>query len=226
MPQFYELKDRWPAYMDAVSAAGGIPFMFPLTAEPEDLAVLVGLCDGLLFTGGEDVDPAMYHAEKSDKCGALSPERDAAETAVFSLAQQQDKPMIGICRGSQIINVLLGGTLYQDLPAEHPSEIAHFQCPDDEGPTHTVTALPDTPLRRLAGAETIHVNSFHHQAVKTLGSGLVPMAEAPDGLTEAFYHPGKRFLAGLQWHPEMTVSEDAVSLKLFQAFVEACGSRS
>lgn len=219
-----ERESLWmlPGYFDGIRAAGGIPVMLPLEAEKEAIRQLVGLCGGLLFTGGHDVDPALYGAERQTVCGPSCPARDRLEREAFSLAWEQDLPVLGICRGIQLINVLLGGTLYQDLPAEHPGGVEHHMAPPYDRACHSVELSAGGPLAALLGRERLEVNSYHHQAVRDLAPALRPMAKAPDDLVEAVWAPEKRFVWAVQWHPEFSFRTDAASLRLFEAFVEHC----
>lgn len=210
-----------PGYMEGIEAAGGIPVMLPMTADDGILEELVGTLDGFLLTGGQDVDPALYGAVKSPTCGETCPARDAMEPKLLTLALDADKPVFGICRGIQLLNVCLGGTLYQDLPAEHGSTVDHHMTPPYDRAVHEVTILAGTPLAALLGKMRLGVNSYHHQAVKTLAPALRPMALADDGLVEAAYLPGKRFCMAVQWHPEFSYKTDADSHALLAAFVRA-----
>ena len=212
-----------PGYMDGVTAAGGLPVMLPLTDDEGALMQLCGLCDGFLLTGGHDVSPEFYGQQRLPECGATCPRRDRMEAAVLRLAMERDKPVLGICRGIQFVNAALGGTLWQDLPTQHPSDVVHQQKPPYDVPAHDVDILPDTPLAGLLGAGCLSVNSYHHQAVRDLAGPLRPMALAPDGLVEAVWYPGHRFLWAVQWHPEFAWKSDAAALKIFEAFVGACG---
>ena len=211
-----------PGYMKGVSMAGGLPVMLPLTADEDELADIASMCDGLLLTGGPDVEPAMYGQETLPVGVVTCPPRDAMESRLYPLFMAQDKPVFGICRGIQMLNVLCGGTLYQDIPAQHPSEIAHHQQAEREARTHEVRVLPSTPLREIAGQDVIRVNSFHHEAIDRLGEGLAPMGVSPDGLIEAVWMPERRFVWGVQWHPEYLWPTDAAAAGLFRAFVDAC----
>lgn len=227
IPLFDETKDSiWmlPGYMDGIRLAGGLPIILPLKADMEDITQLCGICDGFLFTGGHDVDPAMYGAVKSDKCGVSNHDRDALEKKVFDYALIADLPVLGICRGIQLINVLCGGTLYQDLPTEHNStvKVDHHMSPPYDVPCHEVTILEDTPLFKELDSLTLSVNSYHHQAVKDLAPSLLPMAVSEDGLIEALYMPGKKFIQAVQWHPEFNFHRDESSRRLFNSFVNAC----
>ena len=213
-----------PGYMEGIANAGGLPIMLPLNDDGADLAQLCGMCDGILLTGGHDVSPEVYGAEKLDVCAACSPERDRMETKLLRYALDADKPILGICRGIQFLNAALGGTLYQDLPTQHPSDISHRQTAHYDVPTHAVSILPGTPLAEVLQADTLMVNSYHHQAICDLATPLTAMAISPDGLVEAAHHPGHRFVWGVQWHPEFAWKSDPAARAIFKAFVEACGN--
>lgn len=224
MPLWDEEKDSiWmlPGYLDGIRQAGGLPVIFPLTAEEPELVQLAGLCGGFLFTGGQDVSPALYHEEPPAGLASACEARDRMEAVVLKRAMEADKPVLGICRGLQFINAALGGSLYQDIPTQRPSPVEHHQTAPYDRPIHSVRVEPDSPLYRRLGEAQLQVNSYHHQAVKTLAPGLKAMAAAPDGLTEALYHPQQRFLWGVQWHPEFLWHTDPFSRSIFRAFVEA-----
>ena len=197
-----------PGYMRGVEQAGGLPIMLPLTDDDAALRQLADTCDGFLLTGGQDVSPALYGAAPAPACGETCPARDAMETKLLALALEQDKPVLGICRGIQFLNIYLGGTLYQDLPYD--------------APVHSVTLVPARPLYQLLGKCELAVNSLHHQAIKTLAPGLAAMAVSEDGLTEAVCLPDKRFVWAVQWHPEFSFRVNEDSRKIFKAFVGAC----
>lgn len=218
-----EKESYWmlPGYMKGIEQAGGVPVMLPLTSDGEALGQLADALDGFLFTGGQDVSPSVYHAPRSELCGECCPMRDGMETLLLSLALERDKPVLGICRGIQFINAALGGSLYQDLPAEHPSGVRHHQSPPYDRPAHTVSLTADTPLRRLLEKDVLSVNSYHHQAVKALAPKLRPMAYSEDGLVEAVWLPTARFVWAVQWHPEFSYLTDADSRKILGHFVEA-----
>ena len=211
-----------PGYLDSVTAAGGLPLMLPLTADPARLEQLAETLDGFVFTGGQDIDPALYHQPRHPGCGDPCPGRDAMEARLFPLVEARRKPILGICRGLQILNVLRGGTLYQDLPAQHPSEVCHRQAPPYDRPSHTVQILADTPLARLLKTEALPVNSCHHQAIQAPAPGLLPMALSPDGLIEAVCDPAYPFLWAVQWHPEFSYRTDEASRKIFAEFLAHC----
>lgn len=227
IPLYDEEKESiWmlPGYLDGLYEAGAIPMTLPLRIGLEELWQLDGQLDGYLFTGGHDVDPKLYGAERSEHCGAVCRERDRLEAMVEDLAWQQDKPVLGICRGIQLLNVLHGGTLYQDLETELPWSRAtgHHMEPPYDRPVHEVEIEQDSPLFRLLGKSRLGVNSYHHQGIRTLGHGLQVMARAEDGLAEGIWAPGKTFFWAIQWHPEFSYQADPDERKIFQAFVEAC----
>ena len=203
-----ERKSVWmlPDYLDGIKAAGGLPVILPLKMAEEDADRIVETCDGFLFTGGQDVGSC--------------PERDKLETLLLSKALQSEKAILGICRGLQFINVFLGGTLWQDLPSQHPSEIVHRQGKPYNAPTHKVVLNGD--LRTLLGKDNIEVNTLHHQAIKDLGEGLTLMAVAPDDIIEAARMEGKRFVWGVQWHPEYMFKTDPNGLAIFSCFIRHC----
>ena len=210
-----------PGYLEGLEEAGAIPIILPLAADGADIAQLADLCDGFLFTGGQDVAPQLYGEAMKPTCGELCPARDTLEQELLNRALEQDKPILGICRGLQILNVTLGGTLYQDLPTEHPSEISHSMKPPYDRAAHTVRILPDTPLAALLQKQELGVNSCHHQAIRSLAPSLVEMARSTDDLIEAMYLPGKTFVWGVQWHPELSFRTDEDSRKMFMALVTA-----
>ncbi|MCD7814984.1 MAG: gamma-glutamyl-gamma-aminobutyrate hydrolase family protein [Lachnospiraceae bacterium] len=208
-----------PGYMDGIRDAGAIPVILPLSGTPEDVLEIFELCDGLLMTGGHDVSPALYHQEKKESCGLTCPARDQMERILYENALANEKPVLGICRGIQLINVLQGGTLYQDLPTEYKSTVEHHMKPPYTNIAHTVQIRKDSPLYDLLGIETLGVNSYHHQAVKELGTDLEVMAESEDGLVEAVCHSRHRFVWAVQWHPEFDYHVNPVSKRIFEAFI-------
>lgn len=225
MPLYDKEKDSYwmlPGYLQALERCGALPLMLPLTESEEELAQCLELCDGLLFTGGQDVSPAVYGEAALPCCGETCPARDAMERFLLRAALERDLPVFGICRGAQFFNALLGGTLYQDLGEQHPGEVCHRMRPPYDGVAHTVRLLPGTPLAAWLGRETLPVNSCHHQGIRTVAPGLKPMAVAPDGLVEGIYLPGKRFAMAVQWHPEFSFRVSADSVCILQHFVDAC----
>ncbi|MCD8035924.1 MAG: gamma-glutamyl-gamma-aminobutyrate hydrolase family protein [Clostridiales bacterium] len=224
MPLYDETKESiWmlPGYMDGIYEAGGIPVILPFGINAEDLAKIDETIDGYLFTGGHDINPKLY-SEENRSCGVTLENRDSLEKLVFEKAYAEDKPILGICRGLQIINVFLGGTLYQDLPTERPTNIHHVMTKPYDGTAHYVDIVKGSKLHDLLGRDTLGVNSLHHQAVKELAPKLAVMAASEDELIEAFEEPAKRYLWAVQWHPEFSYKTDESSRKIFKSFVEAC----
>ncbi len=222
VPLFDEDRDSYwmvPGYMKGIEEAGGIPVMLPLTTDEEDIRTFAETFDGFLFTGGQDVNPAVYGEKAESVCGKPCDERDQMEKLLFAEILGLDKPVFGICRGIQLFNTLLGGTLYQDLPSQRHSDINHKQKPPYDQPVHLVTIEKEGPLYSIFHAETLPVNSYHHQAIKILSDQLVCAAKAEDGLIEAVYMPGKRWVIAVQWHPEFIFHRDPAHFKLFQEFV-------
>ena len=211
-----------PGYMQGVEQAGGVPIMLPLTADAAALRRRRGAVQGRGNILPARQQKAIAGIGQLPQCGETCPVRDAMEARLLDLALAADKPVLGICRGIQFLNVHLGGTLYQDLPAEHPSAANHHQTPPYDAPVHSVTLTAGSPLWALLGKDTLAVNSLHHQAIKTLAPGLAAMAVSEDGLTEAVCLPDKRFVWAVQWHPEFSFRVNEDSRKIFKAFVGAC----
>ena len=213
-----------PGYLDGIAAAGGIPVVLPLTEEEQVLGQLANDVDGFLMTGGQDVSPALYGEERLDSCGETLPVRDGMESRIFQLCLERDVPVLGICRGIQLMNVLLGGTLYQDLPSQHPTETEHHMSPPYDRPVHQVEICKGTPLFDLIQTERMDVNSYHHQAVRDKAPALQTMAVSEDGLIEAVCLPERPFVWAVQWHPELSWRTDEKSRRIFEAFVGRCAS--
>ena len=210
-----------PGYMEGIIEQGGIPVMLPVTKDKETLKQLVECYDGFVFTGGHDINPDLYHEEIVMECGEICDERDTMESLLLPLVYQANKPALGICRGLQLFNVCLGGTLYQDLNTMHPSNLEHRQPDKYHQPIHEVTLIKDTPLYDLLNKEVIGINSLHHQAIKDLSPMLKPMAITSDNLIEAVYDPSKKYFMAVQWHPEFSYLINDDSKKIFKSFVAA-----
>lgn len=211
-----------PEYMDRITQAGGIPVILPLRGSEQDILQATVMCDGILLTGGHDINPASYGAEKKSGCGTICDERDFMEQIVYRTALQEDKPVLGICRGIQMINVMQGGTLYQDLPSEYGTEVIHHMKHPYDAVAHEVTIERNTPLYDLLGVDHMGVNSLHHQAIHKLGIDLQVMAVSSDGIVEAVCHMRHRFVWGVQWHPELTKRDAVFSRALFSKFIKTC----
>lgn len=225
IPLYDENKESYwmlPGYMKLIEDCGGVPVMLPLTDNSSELEVLLEKCDGFLLTGGNDLDPKNYGEENSGKCGYICSERDSMEFKLMKRAVQQDKAILGICRGHQLINVFFGGSLYQDIPIEHPSDIVHHMDAPYDRAQHTVNISRDSILFDVLGVEHYAVNSCHHQGIKALAPGLQAIATADDGMIEAVCMPDKKFIVGVQWHPEFFYNNEFGSVKIIDSFVKAC----
>ena len=222
MPLWDEAKKSvWihSGYIDGVVRAGGVPVLLPLTEDEDVFCRALEVCDGFLITGGQDVSPELYG--ETAKTGNIDTclLRDKLETRGIKIALERDMALLGICRGLQFLNVSLGGTLYQDIPSEVGGALVHLHTPPEEPVSHDVIIEPDTPLFSVLKKDRLSVNSFHHQGVRELPPVLKCMARATDGVLEAAYMPGKRFVWGVQWHPEMSFRTDENSVRIFEAFV-------
>ncbi|WP_018132980.1 gamma-glutamyl-gamma-aminobutyrate hydrolase family protein [Effusibacillus pohliae] len=206
-------------YHRAIVAAGGLPLVLPLT-DPDSFSRLIDLCDGVIFSGGEDVDPQQYGAEPQQHLGPIHPQRDRVEVAAVRYTIGAGKPLLAICRGAQVLNVALGGTLYQDLPSEYPGALQHSQKAARGVDTHWVELAEGSYLHRIFGQTQIRVNSLHHQAIRQAAAGLVVTGTASDGVIEAVEAPGCVFTIGVQWHPESMAERDPLMQALFREFVD------
>ena len=214
-------------YVHALTRVGAIPWLIPLLGE--DTATLRGVyegLDGVFLPGGADIDPASYGAERQPTCDRSDPPRDRVELMLVQWAMEEGKPVLGVCRGLQLINLAAGGTLHQDLTNLKPDSIKHDYFPFRDGYArdhlaHSVRVVEGTRLHRLAGVTELPVNSMHHQGIDKLGAGLVASAIAPDGVIEGIESTDGHFLVGVQWHPEVFVDVDATMRRLFEAFIAA-----
>ena len=211
-------------YLDAILRAGGLPVLFPLTSDEMVLRTLLEQVDGLLLTGGVDIEPARYGEEKSPSCGPCSPERDAMEYPLCRTALEISMPILAICRGMQLLSCVLGSTLYQDLGTQFSSDIIHAQPQPPADLVHDVAICPDSLLASIIRKESLGVNSRHHQGVKVPGKDLTVCATATDGLIEGVELPGAPFVLGVQWHPETLSSRYPAHQQIFDAFVRACAT--
>jgi putative glutamine amidotransferase len=213
-------------YYYAAIGGGSVPVMIPLIADDlETLRSLYDRLDGILLAGGVDVDPANFGERPHPKLGNIDPARDTVELALARWALEDGKPLLGLCRGLQVINVALGGSLHQDLEAEYPKAIKHDYFPtsgfERDYLAHSVALKSGSRLERAFAAPSVTVNSMHHQGIKQLGNDLVATAFAPDGLVEAVEFADDRFLVGVQWHPEVLEDRDPRTLGLFRDFAAA-----
>ncbi|MCR4740182.1 MAG: gamma-glutamyl-gamma-aminobutyrate hydrolase family protein [Lachnospiraceae bacterium] len=225
IPLYDDEKDSFwmlPGYMKVLEKCGGLPVMLPLTGNEEELKDAFSLCDGILFTGGHDVSPAVYGESIKEYCGTICDTRDKMEGILLNLCLKEDKPFLGICRGIQFINAYLGGSLYQDLPAEYDTKTEHHMTPPYDRAVHKVEVLTGSRLADIIGEGVHEVNSYHHQAIKKLSPMVRKAAVSEDGLTEAIEIPDKKFALAIQWHPEFFYENNPDSIKLIQAFIDAC----
>ena len=207
------------SYFHAIRHFGGIPVLLPVMAEPDELDYLVSTLDGLVLTGGDDIDPALFGEAVLNDTVKLCPERDQAEYAVLKLADERNLPVLGICRGVQVMNVYYGGSLYQDIPAQIDGCLLHRM----EAPFHRTchSCIPEqgTPF---ASRESFGINSHHHQAIKDVAPGYRAMGRSEDGVIEAIYDPAHRFRWGVQWHPERIWDIENTSAWVFKTFIASC----
>jgi len=212
-------------YVEGVAEAGGVPVVLPPVAGARAAEDLLDGLDGLLLSGGSDLDPGYYGTEPVPELGVTMPERDAFEIALLEHALRRKIPILGICRGMQILNVALGGTLYQDLPSQmdHMVLLGHRQETPKWQPTHEVEVDGGSKVAEILGTDELKVNSYHHQAIKDLASGLVAVACSPDGVIEAVESSNlsKRWMIGVQWHAEAMRDAGPEHRNLFEAHISA-----
>jgi len=210
------------AYLYAVQQAGGVPVALAPQLSTASLGRLGSELDGLLLTGGGDVDPVLFEETPHHTLYDVAPTRDALETAAVDLALQRGLPVLAVCRGVQILNVALGGSLYQDVGTDPGTQIPHSQSESRDQPTHKVKVAPGSRLAAALGTDELEVNSMHHQAIRRLGRGLTAVAWAPDQIVEgAELDDPARFVIGVQWHPEELVGHSEPARRLFAALVAA-----
>jgi putative glutamine amidotransferase len=213
-------------YIDAVASAGGAPFLIPLVDDEEVMRALYERIDGLLLSGGGDIEPSRYGEEPIPELGSTDPLRDTVELWLARWAAADGKPILGICRGVQMLNVALGGTLYQDIPAQLDSELVHdssYTRQDWAYMAHDLRLDPNSKLAQFFGTTNFPTNSLHHQSLKALGSGIKAVGWAPDGVVEAVEGRNGHFMVGVQCHPEaLQGAADPRWRALFQGFVESC----
>ena len=209
-------------YIDSIYAAGGLPVNIPIISNESNYDNYIDMLDGLLFTGGNDIAPYYFGENPVRELNSMSSIRDEYEFSLFKTAYEKNMPIFGICRGIQLINVAMEGSLYQDIYSQCPGTLGHSpeHTASDEF-YHAVQIKKDTQLYEIFGEERIFTNSFHHQSVKQLGNNLIATAYSEDGIVEAIESTEDRFLLGVQWHPECMTKRHPMFLKLFRAFVEA-----
>lgn len=211
-----------PSYVEALASLGAIPLTLPSVTDDSLILDALSLCDGIILTGGPDVRPSLFGEEISPACGSISDERDAFELKLYKMALDADMPILGICRGAQVMNIGSGGNIYQDIYCDARTRLVHHTL-DGVKAYHTVT-LADSGLAERFGfsAPSFTVNSYHHQSVKALGESYAALAYSDDRLLEAIYMPSRKFVVGVQWHPEKVFDGGGDSARVLTAFVESC----
>jgi putative glutamine amidotransferase len=214
-------------YIRAIEDLGGIPIVLPLVADLGARRRLVRHIDGLLLTGsGPDLAPELYGERQRYTFHVMSQRRAAFELEIAHLAKAADLPVLGICGGMQSLNVAFGGSLYQDIDSQRPRALRHRQAAPATELSHPVKIAPKSLLHRIVKTGTLRVNSSHHQSVKAVAPSLTASAVAPDGIIEAIESPDRRFLLGIQWHPEFLFDRHQRHRRLFEAFLEAARRRN
>ena len=208
-------------YINAIEKADGVPIIIPVTTNEENIRVQISKMDGILLSGGVDVNPVIYNEEPREKLGTINTTLDEFNLIAVEIALELNKPILGICRGLQILNVALGGTLNQDLGYIDGSYIKHVQNAQPYAGTHTIKVSDESVLKNILG-EKVYVNSYHHQSIKDLGDGLKAIAYSNDGIIEAIEKQDSSFVIGVQWHPESMVNHSDKMLNLFRNFVNSC----
>lgn len=204
-------------YPDLVKAAGGYPVLLPITNQENIIRKYLEQVDGLVIVGGDDVDPALYGEKRKRGTGLIFKPRMEFEQKLYQEVKRLNLPILGICYGMQLINVLEGGTLFQDIRRDAKSKLSHRK---KSHPYHRIAISPDSRLRKVIGQSVTVVHSDHHQAISRVAPGFKPVAFAPDGVIEAIENRSRKILA-VQWHPERSFRH-AASLRLFRAFVNLC----
>jgi putative glutamine amidotransferase len=224
LPRSWVMNHRYHTALESVDA---LPWMVPLLPSEAALRAMYEHLDGVFLAGGIDMDPATYGAARHELSDRGDPDRDRVELLFARWAIEDGKPIFGVCRGMQVMNVALGGTLHQDCTTHWPDAIRHDYFPTHgfarDYLAHEATLAADSRVRNVFGADVIRINSMHHQGVERIGTGLRATAFAPDGLVEALEVPdAATFQVGVQWHPEMLIERDAGTRRLFRAFIDAC----
>ena len=213
-------------YITAVQRAGGLPLLFPLLDSEEAWKAMIDKVDGVIFSGGEDIDPKHFGEELHPDCGTIIPERDAQELFGYKYLLTTGKPFLAICRGIQLMNVAEGGTLYQDIPAQLPHITIRHSQPATADSAHQADILPGTLLHSLVGADRVPVNSRHHQVVKDVAPGLRVSALSEDGLVEGLEFENGYPGIGTQWHPENLSKRREDMQSLFNWLVAKAAGRA
>ncbi|MGE5220588.1 MAG: gamma-glutamyl-gamma-aminobutyrate hydrolase family protein [Chloroflexota bacterium] len=213
-------------YLRAIERAGAIPIVLPATRSKPAVRRLLGILSGLVVSGGNfDIHPHRYRERPIKELGAIKAERTAFELEITGAAVKRDLPVLGICGGAQVINVVLGGSLYQDISKQIPTARAHEGPNGEKAQDHPIHIAPGSRLFAIFGQGDLKVNTTHHQAVKQLGRGLIVNALADDGVIEGIESTEHRFVVGVQWHPEALAPRHKLQRRLFSSFVQICRQR-
>lgn len=209
------------AYLTSIELAGGIPICIPNATE-ENVEAVLNLVDGLVLIGGADIDPLLFNEEPHRHIGSVVRKRDDSDLLLMKAAYKRQMPVLGICRGQQIMNVAFGGTIIQDIPSQVENTILHKQ-PSKRGELAHTVAVKTPKFKEIFTEETFRVNTFHHQSVGKLGEGLLVSAVAKDGIIEGIEHESHPYCVAVQWHPEeLAPNGDVYAQRLFKSFIEAC----
>lgn len=209
--------------LNALTNSGAIPLMLPITGDDAMIDDYLNIVDGLYFSGGNDIDPLIFGEDPIKEIGGIDYSRDEFEIKLLRKAALKNMPILGICRGAQVINAALGGSLYQDIYAQREGTNGHSPKFSSGGYAHhRVKIEKDSRVYDILKTEEINVNSFHHQAVKRLAEGFKITAISEDGIIEAIESVNHSFLVGIQWHPEIMFERYPVFLKIFEALVNEC----
>lgn len=213
-----------PSYLDAITDAGGIPVILPIIDNEEDIKILVNKFDGFLLAGGQDINPEIYNENKSTHCGDVNIARDTMEKALLNEILNVDKAILAICRGFQLLNSYLGGSLYQDIKIDRNNnkDSVHRQEKPYNKPTHKVMIKKHSLLFDIMKKEEIMVNSMHHQAIKKVSPKVSDAAISEDGVIESIYMKDRRFVLGIQWHPEHLYKDYPEQFNIFKEFISRC----
>ncbi len=219
--EFYANSFISTAYTDSIIRADGIPLIFPICNNENVVKKMVESVDGVLLSGGSDIHPFLFNEEPIKEIGTISQERDFLDFKVLQYAVEMKKPVLGICRGHQVINVFFSGNIYQDISSQTSSQIKHAQSAHTNLATHKINIKKDSFLYDIFG-DSAEINSFHHQAIKDVADKFDVIATSNDGIIEAIEYKGDEFIVGTQWHPEKMTESNEKMQEIFNRFVEKC----
>lgn len=208
-------------YLEEIIRSGGIPYIIPMSSDQKTVYDIIKNIDGLILSGGSDIDPKYYGQSNSGKSVGISEFMDECEAVLVRLAVEDDLPILGICRGMQALNIFCGGSMMQDIPSEKGFAVCH-RLEKPEVAYHSITVEKESPLSDTIGFGTHTVNSYHHQAVKNIAPEFSVAATAEDGIVEAIYHKNKKFILGIQWHPERNHDKVSANKKILDNFIKIC----